>query len=1017
MKEKLLLLFISTFLSLNAAFAQRAVSGTVTAQEDGLPLIGVAVAAKGASPLAVTDLDGKYTVQVPENTVLVFTYLGMENAEVKVTGATHNVVMKSLSNQITELVVTAQGVSQEKKKLNFAVQTLDSEELLAGKSTNFVDALQGKISGVSISSGGGSPNSASQMIIRSISSINPSANNEPLFVIDGMQVSGGASAAASINPNDIENVTVLKGAAASALYGQEAANGAVMITTKSGSKGKMTVNASASFQVENATRIPKIQSKYAPGVFGVNKDQLMGGWGAELAPGAPRYNNAKNYFDTGILHKYDVSASGGTDKFTAYASVSYSSQTGIVPNDYVNRVGALLKASFDPTSTINLSFMANIINSESRDAVSKSYSELSSQAWPLGPLGNVYNWPINDDMSNYKYADGSIRWLYDANSWSDNPINPNWRRYEDYKRSESTRNIMQMSGTWKPVKGLNLTGRLGYDQSNSVTDQYTTPRFVRANLPDTQTMEAQYFGTYDINTGRSSIFTAQALATYNIKLTEDLGVEALLGSETKLIKGFSTEMGGTEFIDPTFYSFNNLKNTFIKRGLSANHKKQKRYAHFGELRFDYKSVLQISGTLRNDHTSTLQPGNRSYFYPSVTAGLIFSELLGLRSDFFDYGKIRGNWAKVGKDTAPYLFGQKYVQRPTLPDGGMSVNTTLSRADDDLKPEMSKSWEIGADLRFFGGKTRLDIAYYSVAVDDQIVTVRVSPAVGTILQTRNQGDIENKGMEISLDQEIMKQKDFKWNAVANFSYNRGKVKSLPDQLKELTSVQVQDAYGSAYVNESTTSITGKDYLRTPDGQIVVNEDGFPQIDPAKSILIGNREPDFIAGLANNIKYKEFGLSFLFDFRSGGDVYNGTSRSLYSNGQHKKLETYRNREIIFDGVVKQADGTYAPNTKAVLFDQTFMNNYFNPVTSNFIEDGSFIRLTYVTLSYDLSKFVKKSPLKALNLSVTGRNLLLITRYSGSDPIVNQGSTGGAGSSGFDFMNVPSTRSFNVSLNATF
>ena len=1000
-----MLLFVSIFLSVGAAVAQRAVTGTVT-EEDGTPLIGVSIAVKGGTPIAVTDFDGKYSAQVKDGDILVFGYLGMQSKEVKVSGPVLNVVLAPESNTITELVVTAMGVSQEKKKMNFAVQALGAEDLTANKSTNFVESLRGKISGVNFASTGGSPNGASQMIIRGISSINTTMNNEPLFVIDGMQVSGGASSMAAINPNDIENVTVLKGAAASALYGQEGANGVVMVTTKSGAKGKLTVSASASFQVDQVARVPERQSMYAPGVQGVLKDRsLMNGWGPYLFQGEQTYNNADDYFKTGILQKYDASVTGGSDKFSTYASISYQKHDGIIINDYSNRVGFLLKNSFDVSPTVNLSFVANISNAESRDAD--------------GAIDNIYSWGINQNMADY-----SSRWLYsnedaDQNEKKDNTLNPYWKRYNDGQKSESTRNLLQASGTWKALKGLSLNGRLGYDTSSSATNEYMMPRYKRSELTEEEQAvfagALEYFGRYEAASSRSSAFSAQAMATYRAEITDDWSLEAMFGTESRINKGFSSTLIGKEFDDTGTISYNT---TLFRDDTNSkvNRRQYKKFGFFGELRLDYKGVLQASGTLRNDQTSTLQPGNRSYLYSSITGGLIFSELFKIRSDVFDYGKLRGNWAQVGKSPSPYLFGQKFKQKTTFPDGGIGVDPTLTIADDGLQPEMTTSWEIGADLRFFKGKTTFDIAYYSTEVKDQIVNVRVSPAAGKIQMTRNEGNIENSGLEFSLGQEIISTKDFSWSAILNFSLNRGKVIYLPNDLVETTSIQIGDTYGTAFVGGSTTAISGKDYLRTPDGKVICDENGYPQINPAKTVNIGDREPDFISGLSNTLRYKDFGLSFLIDFRKGGDVYNATGRSLWNNGQHKRWETYRNREIIFDGVVKQGN-TYVPNTKAVVMDQLYFTNYIGSVSSNFVEDGSFVRLSYVTLSYDLSKYVKKSPIKGLNLSFTGRNLLLLTKYSGSDPEINQGATGGSGSMGFDNMNVPKTRSFNVSLNATF
>ena len=477
-------------------------------------------------------------------------------------------------------------------------------------------------------------------------------------------------------------------------------------------------------------------------------------------------------------------------------------------------------------------------------------------------------------------------------------------------------------------------------------------------------------------------------------------------------------------LEGDFYSFQNIDPTTFTNSSSSDyylyltHSNWNKFGYFGELRFDYRSIAQVSVTGRLDGSSTLRQVDCTYFYPSVTAGLIFSELFKIQSNVFSYGKIRGNWAKVGKSCTPYKFSDTFKNWSTFPDGGWGNDPTVGKAL-NLEPEMTKSWEIGADLRFFRNRTRLDVAYYSTTVDNQIVTVRVSPAAGQILQTRNEGSVENYGIEATLAQDIFKTKDFDWTVTANFSLNRGKVKSLPDQIKQIDGTNYGGIYPTAFLGGSSTGITGKDYVRDPEGNIVCNEDGYPLVNTSKQLYIGNREPDFMLGVGSSFRYRDLSVGFLFDGRCGGDVVNITGSSLISNGQHHLLDKYRNREVVFKGVVQNADGTYSPNTTPIILDQTFINTYFYPVSSNFIEDGSYIRLSYVTVGYDLSKLlVSKCPVKGLNVTLTGRNLFLLTKYSGSDPQVTEsGSSYGSGSGGFDRYGVPKTRSFNISVKATF
>ncbi len=1005
--KRAILFFFGFFFICLSVFSQKAtITGVVTSKDDGLPIIGASIVEKGTTNGTITNYNGVYTISVNTGATLLFSYVGMEPKEVKiVTSANLNVILASSAISIDEVVVTAMGVRQEKKKLNFAVQSVNSDALTDSRSANFVNSLQGKIAGVSVTNSGGSANSGSQSIIRSISSINPSQNNEPLFIVDGMPVSGGANKAADINPNDIENVTVLKGAAASALYGQEAANGVIMITTKSGSEGKVKVSASTSLQIDNAYRVPQIQQMYGPGASGFYKEQTGGGWGPLIQDGEQTYDNVGNFLKTGIYQKYDIQASGGSSNFTASASANYSKNDGIVPNDYLNKMGILLKGSYIVSKNLTINMNVNIINNVSRGFGAS--------------MSSIYNWPINDDITNYKNPDGSIHRRYLADKLEDSPISPLWSRYEDFGQNQSTRNVLQGSIIWKPMKNLELTGRVSSDQTNSASTSYTTPRYAKSDFSvvDLPSVDLDYFGTFNYSNSKSQMIAAQLLATYKVKISRDFALEFLAGTEVKTFNGISSAMGGRDFIIPGgFYSMQNVAEVINGQDISLYRTQKHTFGYYGEAKFDYKGLAHISVTGRNDYSSTLTPEYSPYSYPSITAGVIFSELFQLANDYFSYGKIRGNWAKAGKDATYYLFDRKFKQFPTFPDGGYAADPTSSVAK-ILIPEMTKTWEIGTDLRFFKDKTKFDIAYYSTTVNNQIVNVRVSPASGNILETRNEGAVENYGIEATLEQEILKRKNLRWTANLNFGLNRGRVISLPDQLVEIQGTQYGDIFPTAYLHGSTTAISGKDYQRTEDGKMICTAEGYPVISPAKGNLIGNREPDFLLGLSSTFNYKNATLSFLFDTRKGGDVVNLTARSLYSSGQHKDLETYRNRQVIFDGVVLQGDGSYLPNTKAVIFDQQTMNNYFTAVSSNFIEDGSYIRLGYVTFGYDLTQFVKKTVLKELKVSFTGRNLFLLTRYSGSDPQINiNTSAGGSGGSGIDNFNVPNTRSFNFNLSIT-
>jgi len=1061
---KKFILLLAVFLAgLQCVWAQTVtVTGVVTLQEDGSPAIGASVMEKDTKNGVVTDIDGNFSIVVPVGAILEFKYLGTTPQSRKITEAMRlDIILSPNAVAIGEVVVTAMGIKTEKKRLNFAVQSINADELANKQAVNFVDALQGKIAGLSVTNASGSPSAGSQVIIRGISSINTSQSNEPLFILDGVPISGGASAAADINPNDIENVTILKGAAASALYGQGAANGVIMITTKKGEIGKVAVTANASWQFDTPTRVPKLQTSYGPGSQGFYVDKAMGGWGPLLNPGEKVYDNTKNFLTNGFYQKYNVSLSGGSDKFQAYASANYSKHEGIVPNDYLNKLGVLLKGTYQISPSLSLTVSANITNNTSRSQFATTGTSSSiDYTWPMA---TVYNWPINDDITNYQLNTGYPRFLYysDANKYN-SPISPLYSRYNDSGVNQNTRNILSGSLEWKPIKNLVVTGRLSYDASSSSYDGYTMPRWDKSvvypnmkapDMPgenataadlaqyqddlnaynalvtkykttpyltaqDIDDMDKNLLGSYDARSGHSQLVTASAIATYKLELPKEFSVNFLAGTEMRMTDGFSMENMGRDFMIPGTYSLSNTNPDYVYlTDRTAEHSQRRIYGYFGEIRGDYKGIASLSVTSRWDWSSTIL--SNPYYYPSITGGLLFSELFDIKSDVFSYGKLRGNYAVVGKDAPAYLYDRRFKQFATYPDNGYGIDPTLPYADRNLQPEMSSSWEVGADLRFFKSRTRLDVAYYSTQVNNQIVTVRVSPSSGFILQTRNEGAIRNAGVEFTLEQDIIKNQTFSWTASLNFGLNRGKVVSLPDQLPYINGVQYTDIFTTAYKGKSTTALSGKDYLRTADGKIICNADGTPQISSLKDISIGNREPKFTSGITNTLNYKDWHLSFLFDGRLGGDVANLTGRGLIGNGQSKMLESYRGRQVVVDGVVQQADGSYVPNTTPILLDYTTITTYFYGVSSNFIEDGSFIRLNYLSLGYSIpQRLLHKTGISSLQCALTGNNLFMLTRYTGGDPTCNADTDArGTGSAGVDNYPVPNVRSYNFSITATF
>ena len=625
MKKQLLLLLFSFMAILVQA---RVVTGTVTDEFDE-PAMGVSVTVKGVKGGVATDMDGKYSINVPgDNAVLQFSFIGCKTVTEKVGSRTEiNVKLEPNVDVLGEVVVTAMGQSQAKAKLNFGVQELKSDEVTAGQSANLLSTLQGKVSGVQVSMAGGSPNSASQVVIRAISSVNPAQSNEPLFVIDGMPVRGGASTMADINANDIESMSVLKGAAASALYGQEGANGVIIITTKSGKDGKVNVTFNGGWEFSNVMDIPPLQDVYVGGANGLYVSNTSGGWGPRLDASDTRYDNVHNFLGTGFMQKYDVSISGGNELYKAYASANYMDNQGVVPKDYRKRMGVFVKGEFNPSKTVKM-------------MVSTNFSETKSRAFG-NSMSTVYGWSINRDIMDYEDPEtGLPNWSNRYDRWDElsniqrvgATMSPLYGRYKDRAETESSHIIINGSIQWEPVKNLTFTGKVNYDKTWSTYESATMPRYSRDGhefvfdaKPDETTGEIKYvfpkdiqqaydqrMGAYQFSPSRGQRFTAQALANYSFSLPHQNNFNIFLGAEYTESRSYSAGMGGYKFvIDGDFISLNNLTADYLKYGsgdyeVHLNRAKRNKYGYFGEIRYDYRNVIQASVTGRIDGSSTLK---------------------------------------------------------------------------------------------------------------------------------------------------------------------------------------------------------------------------------------------------------------------------------------------------------------------------------------------------------------------------------------------------------------------------
>ncbi|MCX2740372.1 SusC/RagA family TonB-linked outer membrane protein [Pontibacter anaerobius] len=994
-------------------FAQgKTVSGTVTSAEDKIELPGVSVTVKGKQRGSVTDAAGRYTLNnVEPNDVLVFSFIGMKRAERTVGNAsTIDVALKTDSETLDEVVVTAFGVEQEKRALGYSVQELKTRDLTETQQANIVNAMQGKVAGVQITNSGGAPGASAVMMIRGGTSL--SGNNQPLYVVDGIPVDnttavgqGGLAAgtapasnrAIDINPEDIASITVLKGPSAAALYGLRAAEGVVVITTKKGTAGKAKINYSNTFSFDKVNRLPEFQSVYKQGEQGDFDSAAMGSWGPTFEPGETKYDNLESMFKSAFTQKHDLSVSGGNDRSSFYASASHFDQGGIVENTELERNSFRLSADTKVGEKLKIGGTANY---------TKTGRAYVSQGSASGVMGAVY-WPLNDDMSNYLNPDGTQRTI-GVND------NPHWGVRNKPITSDVDRIMAVGTVIYDPFDFLNVTYRLGTD--------YYTDNFNSVRMPGT-TAVGEERGAISESTTNNQISTSTLLVTGKQSFG-DFNTSLTLGHNAEDSRRQTATWYGRNFIAPDFASINNVVQT--DRTISHAVSQRRIVGVFGDLNLDWKGIAFLSFRGRNDWSSTLPVNSRSFFYPSVSTSLVVTDLLedmGAISagSVLSFAKIRASWARVGKDAPPHVLATTLATATnsfTIAPRGFISNANDYYGNPALKPEFTNSIEVGADVRFFRNRLGLDFTYYKTSTDEQILGTRTPPSSGAFLAYLNGGRIDNEGVELMLNTQPITNDMFTWQLDFNIAKNKATVKDLPGTLDR---VELSDAWvagsvaqGAAFLGGSLFGINGNVWKRNEEGQLLLNDEGYPQVQSTLQ-YIGDRNPDWTGGITNTFSYNNLSLSFLWDIRVGGDIYNATENTLVRSGLSTKTLD-RGQTKVFEGVI---ESTGEPNTQSVVLDQDYYQTIYPFQGYDFVEDGSWLRMRYITLSYNLPNvLLGRTPISGLQVFATGRNLILITDYSGVDPEVSGSGAGvgGSGSFGFDNLGVPATRGFDIGLKLT-
>lgn len=1048
MRKYLLILGLAFLVLPQLSYSQsRQIQGTVS-DENGNPLPSVSVIQKGTLSGTTTNERGIFSISVTgSNPVLVFSFSGRQLQELRIgENNTYNVTLQS-GGIMSEVVVTALGITREKKALGFSAQDLKSGELNRNHQSNLLNAMQGKVAGATISSVGGGPGQGATIRIRGVNSIDVTQSNDPLFVIDGVILDNSTSTlgsgsgynvrsvgnrASDINPEDIETLNILKGGAATALYGLRGANGVVVITTKKGKGNGVTVNFSTTYGIDNINKTPALQNIYTAGILGVYTPIGLGpAWGPTIQeaktgtdarnPNIPAdpthpdklFNNYKQAYRTGTQYRNTLNVSGGTEVVRFYSSLSYFNQEGMLPfTDYRNISGRLntdVKISSKLRSSINMNYTNSGGYRYDADRFGESLAYFSGR------------WDVND----YINPDGTQKWR-----GTNNPI---YGALTNKLKDNVNRFVGGISFAYNPVSWLNFSYRIG-------GDMYTDNRFRTAPGPRGISGERTYdngdgiVGEYNINyTSINSNF----LATITAPLGKDITSTLRLGHELFDRKTTSRGVLGTKL---NVFDWFNLRNAAVLEA-SDNSSQYRLMGIFGEAQFDYKNFLFLSLTGRNDITSSLLAPNNSFFYPSASLSYIFSEHLKLPV-YFSSAKARFSYAKIGKDALPYSTSTGYSAYGSLPAGTTGFTRGANLGDPKLRPEFTNTLEGGLELSFFNNRLSIDATYYHSVSEDQIINVNVSSATGYVRAAINSGSMRNKGIELLLKGTPIRTNNFNWDASINFSANRNKVLSIKDGLLEIP-------YGGAtggYLNSPVTlklipgeaygNIYGTHWLRyygadKPDPvrtdknrPMIIGANGFPMLAPVSSQkLLGNSQPDWVGGMSHTFSYKGISLSALIDARWGFEKYNRLKNFFTAFGLADFTADRRSYKV-FPGVL--ADGT--PNTKQVWLDQAmgpdgvnygegYYRIYHRAISEPFVEDASWWRLRSASIAYNLpASILPKNFIRNASVSVTGNNLFLHTKYYGLDPesiSADSGSNVDA-TAGFTY---PAARSFLFTINIGF
>ncbi len=1048
--KKILFLFALLLCIGQGAWAQTKVTGTVMS-EDSVPIANAIVVVTGTNIVAETKADGKFSLNVPKGrTHLFVSAMGYETQQPAVKSVLDIVLRKNQVN-LNEVVVTAMGVKREAKALGYSATAVTAQEITEARTSDVMTGLAGKVAGVQIASSTGDPGSSNSVIIRGISSL--SGSNQPLYVVDGVPLNNAAiissngldngydfgNGANVVNPDDVESMTILKGAAATALYGSRAANGVIMITTKSGKKQTkgLGIEYNGGLQWEKVMRLPQMQNEFGMGWNGDKTDDENGSWGPRFDGSTLRYgtvynnsqqiksyvpikDNMKDFFRTGFRYTNSLSFNGATDASNFFVSFSQMKDDGIIPTDAdsykrytFSARGSHKVKNLTFSTSLNYAYQKNnfVMTGQKINSMYNSIMQTPRDISivELKDLNNIFNTP------GYYYTPYSV-------------MNPYYILNNHLNENESERFYGKFQVDYDFLKWFKFTYRLGFDTSTSHS------HFGVPNYSSLYTNTPNWADNLDTETGSTSRSTVRRrdidqdfMLTFD-KPFGEYNVNAIVGFNGNERTASSIGGGVTNLTIPTFF---NITNSAEIPSISEDQWKRRLYGIYGQAEFSWRHMLYLTLTARNDWSSTLPKGNRSFFYPGFTASWIFSELLKEKAPWLSFGKARFAYGKTGNDASVYMTDPYYTQASFSSSGWGSSSFPFSKTGTNaytagnvlgsasLSPEMTTETEFGVQLAFLKNRISLDATYYNRNSDKQITQLSVDPASGYTAQNVNLGKIRNRGIELLMTVVPVRTKDFEWSLSWNYTKNKNKVIKLPKEMNGRASIYGFTGGTGLYAIEGDEMGVFEAYVAKKDdqGRIIVDENGLPQ-NTDEMVKIGSINYKYMMGIGNSLRYKNFSLSFDFDIRQGGLMFSRTKEITYFTGNAiQTAYNDRNPFIVPNSVYDDGTENTTPLYGTDLY--SYWNNGATEMGSFSLISKSYVKLRQVVLGWDLpKKWLAKTFLTGVRISLYGNNLLMWTPSGNTfvDPEVSSFGNDLTGNFG-EYSSNPSCRRFGFNVNIKF